>query len=67
MALLDDKAARQAALNAGLRVLGVIGLLRLAKRQGLVKALRADLEALVKSGYFLSPTLIADTLRAEGE
>ena len=67
VALLDDKAARQAALNAGLRVLGVIGLLRLAKRQGLVKALRADLEALVKSGYFLSPTLIADTLRAEGE
>ncbi len=67
VALLDDKAARQAALHAGLRVLGVIGLLRLAKRHELVKTLRADLEALVKSGYFLSPALIADTLRAEGE
>ncbi len=67
VALLDDKAARQAALNAGLRVLGVIGLLRLSKRHGLVKTLRSDLDALVKSGYFLSPTLIADTLRAEGE
>ncbi len=67
VALLDDKAARQAALNAGLRVIGVVGLLRLAKRRGLVRALRADLEALVKSGYFLSAELIADTLRAEGE
>lgn len=67
VALLDDKAARQAAQHAGLRVLGVVGLLRLAKRGGLVQTLRADLEALVRSGYFLAPALMADTLRAEGE
>lgn len=67
VALLDDKAARQAALHAGLRVLGVVGLLRLAKRHGLIRLLAADLDALVKSGYYLSPALIIDTLRAEGE
>lgn len=67
VALLDDKAARRAALNAGLRVIGVVGLLRLAKRERQLLAVRPGLEALVRSSYFLAADLVADTLRAEGE
>lgn len=67
IALLDDKLARRAALNAGLQVLGVVGLLRLAKEHRLILALRPILEALRQEGYFLSPQLVEETLRAAGE
>lgn len=46
---------------------GTCGLLVLAKRAGLVTAVRPLLEQLLSAGYFLSPALMADTLRLAGE
>jgi predicted nucleic acid-binding protein len=67
IALLDDKAARRAAHQRQVRVLGTVGLLRLAKARGLVPAVRPLLTALSASGYFLSPALVEAVLRAENE
>jgi predicted nucleic acid-binding protein len=67
VALLDDKAARRAAAQRLVRVLGTVGLFRLAKARGLVPAVRPLLTGLQASGYFLAPSLVESVLRAENE
>jgi hypothetical protein len=65
--LMDDKAGRRMAMNAGVPVIGTVGVLVLAKRKALVPLVMPLLEALATSGYFLSEEIIAAALAASGE
>ena len=63
----DDRAARRVASRLAIPVIGVLGILLLVRRQGMLAALRPCVEQLVASGYFLSDAVIEDALRRAGE
>ncbi len=65
--LLDDLRARKLAERLGLRRLGTVALLGLAKRRGLIAALKPALDALVGHGIYLRRELIDAALREAGE
>ena len=65
--LMDDKAGRAVAKRLDLAVIGTAGVLVLAKRKAAITTVRPALDALVASGYFLGPDVIAQVLRAAGE
>jgi uncharacterized protein len=65
--ILDDLVARKVAREAGLSVIGGLGVLLAAKRQGLLALVRPDLEKLLRTSFFLSPALVQELLRDAGE
>jgi predicted nucleic acid-binding protein len=65
--VLDDLAARRAAREQALEVVGTAALLYLAKRRGLLNAVRPTLDHLLAEGFRLSPTVYAAILEAAGE
>jgi predicted nucleic acid-binding protein len=65
--ILDDLPARRSAEVSGLNVIGTLGTLVAAKRAGLLKAIRPELDALVRTSFFLSPHLYDELLEAVGE
>lgn len=65
--LMDDKAGRKMAMNAGVPVIGTVGVLVLAKRKGFVPLVKPQLAKLADSGYFLSEEILAAALDASGE
>ena len=68
MILLDEKAARQKARRMGLTVLGTVGILIWAKRNGHTDSLREQLEKLMTKGNFrLSRAVCDQALQSVGE
>lgn len=65
--LMDDKAGRAVARRLGVAVIGSVGVLVLAKRNGLLPQVRPLLEALVDGGYFLAPDIVKEARRLAGE
>ena len=65
--ILDDLPARRSAQAAGLNVIGTLGMLVAAKRAGLLQSIRPELDALVRTSFFLSPQLYDELLRLAGE
>jgi predicted nucleic acid-binding protein len=65
--ILDDLPARRSAQATGLNVIGTLGTLLTAKRTGLLKSIRPELDALLRTSFFLSPELSNELLRAAGE
>jgi predicted nucleic acid-binding protein len=65
--ILDDLPARRAAEATGLNVIGTLGTLVRAKRSGLLESVRPELDALVRTAFFLNPQLYDKLLRAAGE
>jgi predicted nucleic acid-binding protein len=65
--MADDRAARRVADSLGVPVIGVLGVLVLARRLGAIPEIRPLIQALVESGYFLASTLIDEALRRVGE
>lgn len=65
--LIDERLGRQAAKNHQIKMIGAPGVLLLAKRRGLLPALKPLLDELVASGYFLSDALIAQLLELAHE
>jgi predicted nucleic acid-binding protein len=66
-AVLDDKAARQCARGLGVRLIGTIGLVLVAKRRGWIAHARPVIERLQAQGMFLSTDLISTALQDVGE
>jgi predicted nucleic acid-binding protein len=66
--LVDEKLGRQAALKEGLRVIGLAGVLILAKRKGLIDSV-ADLLGQIEeqAGFHLSGPVKVQVLRQAGE
>jgi predicted nucleic acid-binding protein len=65
--ILDDLPARRSAEAGGLNVIGTLGTLLAARRAGLLKSIRPELDALVRTSFFLSPQLYDQLLQAAGE
>ena len=65
--LLDDRRGRHVATGLGLPVTGALGVLRLAKRRGVVVAIRPHVEQLAAVEFRMSPSLQAHVLADAGE
>ena len=60
--VLDDRSARIAAERLGLNVIGTLGVLLLAHRNGLIDNIRTELDALLATGFYVSGSLYARSL-----
>jgi uncharacterized protein len=67
LVLLDEQPARTAARDAGLQVIGAIGVLWRAKIKGLLPAIKPSTDLMVSRGIRLSNSLIEYVLRRAGE
>ena len=67
VAILDDKKARRVAREMGLRMMGTVGLLVKAKREGVFSQLTPLLQDLDRVGFRLSAELHREALRLAGE
>lgn len=65
--LIDEQRGRRAAARLGIPVVGVCGLLVIAKRQGWVANVGEVLSAMKKGGYYISSALTQKTLALAGE
>lgn len=66
-AVLDDAQGRQCARTHGLAVIGTVGIVLRAKRQGMIPAARPVLETLRRSGMYLSEQILTEALSLIGE
>jgi predicted nucleic acid-binding protein len=68
LVLVDEKEGRRIALQSGLSVTGVLGILLAAKERGQIERIRPELEKLRDhAGFFVAPKLAAKVLAAAGE
>ena len=65
--LIDDRRAKSFAKLNDVNVIGSLGVMLLAKEQGVVDSIRSDLEKLIKSDIFISENLINKVLASIGE
>jgi predicted nucleic acid-binding protein len=65
--LIDERRGRQAAADAGLRVVGTVGLLARGRQLGAIGPVRRVIETLRASGYYLAESLTQPVLAALGE
>ena len=67
MILLDEEKARKSAVIAGFEVMGLLGLLIVAKNLGLLKEIRPSIEELKRKKFRISDGIVVETLRKAGE
>jgi predicted nucleic acid-binding protein len=65
--LIDDARAKKVAYLNGLEIMGSIGILVLAKQQGLISQIEPLLEILAASDIYLSNAVIQKALELAGE
>ena len=65
--ILDDRPARRLAASLGIPVIGTLGVLFAAKRNGLLTAMKPALNELIQTGFFLAPALYRQVLDDAGE
>ncbi len=65
--ILDDRQARRVGQNMGLRVIGTVGILILAKQRGILSTIRPVLQNLDDTGFYISAALKDEALRLAEE
>ena len=65
--VVDDKRARKVAKLNQIKITGSLGILLLAKQEGLISAVKPLLDQLRTSDIFINENLIAKTLRLASE
>lgn len=65
--ILDDRAARRKAESLGLKTLGTLGLFLVAKRKGLIPAVKPLVEALGVHHFHVAPKLAQRVILDAGE
>jgi uncharacterized protein len=65
--VIDEKKARRYAERMKFSLTGTLGLLLLAREQGLIESISREIETLQKAGLYLNPTLIARAQELAGE
>jgi predicted nucleic acid-binding protein len=66
-AVIDDLAGRKCAASLGIPVIGTLGIVLRARRQGIIPAARPVVEDLLRGGMFLSRSLLDRALALVGE
>lgn len=68
LVLIDEREGRHAAWSLGIKPLGVLGVLTLAKERGHLREVRSSLAALKRrTGFYVSDHLYRNVLEAAGE
>jgi predicted nucleic acid-binding protein len=66
--LIDERRGRQEAIRLGIPIIGILGVLLLAKQRGLVPQVQPTLDALIEqAGFRVSPRLYAQVLSQADE
>ncbi len=65
--LIDDRDARSLAKKLGLQVMGTLGVIALAKYEGLIPKAKPIIDKLVESGFWISMRLLEEFLRELSE
>ena len=65
--IIDDRKGRLWAQRVGVPVIGTIGVIVRAKREGYLESVRTVLEELQSVGFYLTPHLMDEALRLVGE
>ena len=60
--LLDGKKARALATKLGLRILGTLGILILAKKKSIINSLEEEIAKLMKKSFWLSQNVVSKAL-----
>jgi predicted nucleic acid-binding protein len=66
-AVLDDRAARNCVVALNIPIRGTLGVLLLAKREGILERVRPAFEALIEAGLHITPDILQTALRLAGE
>ena len=66
-AVIDEKAARAFAATLLIDTTGILGILRLAKTKGIIKAVKPHVDSLIQNGYYISSALYEQVLKRENE
>jgi predicted nucleic acid-binding protein len=66
-AIIDDLAGRKCASLLGVPVRGTLGIVLAAKKRGFIPQARPVIETLIRSGMYLSRTVIEEALRRVNE
>ena len=67
MLLIDDLKGRKVAERMGVKYIGTLGLLKIAKNKGIIDEIRPHILKLLESGYYLDRKLIEKFLAHVGE
>lgn len=65
--LIDESRGRRVARAHDVSVVGIAGLLLVAKSRGMLPAVGPVLDEMSRAGYFLSPRLVSEVLAQAGE
>lgn len=65
--LIDERLARRKTAQLGLKTIGTLSVLLMAKSAGLIPTVTPHLDALKKTPFRITPQLYTDILRAAGE
>jgi len=65
--IIDERKGRKVAKSLGIRIMGTLGVLVLAKEKGLIQLIKPYLTALTKIDFRLSDRLIEGILKRTGE
>ena len=66
--LIDERKGRRLALAEGIHVIGLVGVVLLAKRKGRILSARVVMDRLVnEAGVYLDPELVNSALQSVGE
>ena len=67
MAILDDSKARRCAKVLEIRAIGTIGLVLIAKQQGIIPSARPAIEKLISVSMYLAEDRVIEAFRRVGE
>lgn len=67
LAIIDERVARRMASNFLVDTIGILGILTLAKKRGLIERIKPDIDLLRSSGYRISEALYVQVLNSCGE
>lgn len=67
LALIDERAARKMAAEFLVDTIGVMGILSLAKKQGILSEIKPDIDKLRANGYRISDSIYHQILLKNGE
>ncbi len=65
--LIDERRGREVAVQLGLKVIGLLGILLTAKQRGLISEVRPALDGLIANGFWVDQALYAEVLRLASE
>jgi len=65
--LVDDAKARKYAILLNVEVIGTLGLLKMAKKRGIIPSVKETISDMLAEGYYIEDKLIARILEDVGE